>query len=96
MKAFPQSVIKKHYNNRPNVITPLPLDYGYINNSIVYELSTGKGIFGTPLYGVTVVKLVGCSTDAMFDDNKCLHSLVEAEQYIEVLRDKYNTKTIKG
>jgi len=89
MKVFPKFVIKKHYNNRPNVITPLPLDYGYINNGIVYELSTGKGIFDTPLYGVTLVKILGDNTEAMFADNKCLHSLVEAKEYIKELRVQY-------
>lgn len=97
MKVFPQSVVKKHYNNRPNVITPLPLEYGYINNNIVYEISTGKGIFGNPLYGVTLVRLLGSgsNTEAMYDDSKCVYSLDEANVYIETLRKVYNERRDK-
>lgn len=80
-------IIRKHYNKQPNIITPTVIAYGYVAYNIVYELSTGEGLTGNPIYGVTLVKVLpDGTTDDMSDSNKCLHSLEEANEYIAKLK----------
>ena len=39
----------------PNFMTPEPVSYGYIGTQWVYEISTGTGILGEPMWGVSVI-----------------------------------------
>ena len=52
------AVFKRAFNGRMNPMTPQLVAYGKKGN-LLYEISTGRGIRGGPIYGVTVLTLTG-------------------------------------
>ena len=46
-----RKIFNKVYNNQKNCITPTILKYGEINQSLIYELSKGRGIFNNYIFG---------------------------------------------
>jgi len=66
-----------------NLMTPEILGY-YGTKEFAIELSTGTGIFGDRIFGVTV-KVNG---ESDYELNRCLHSKTEAINYINKLLDE--------
>jgi len=66
-----------------NLITPEILGY-YGTKEFAIELSTGIGIFGDRIFGVTVVD----GGEDTCELNRCLHSKTEAVDYINELLDE--------
>ena len=91
MKTYSaREIIKKEYGSSRNFITPKVLGYGKINKNMAYELSSGSGIYGGTIYGVSVVKLIkGGKTQRMHDLSSSFKSKYKAKEYIEYLKIKY-------
>ena len=90
-------ILKMEYGTARNFMTPNVLEIGMIannqNNCIAFELSTGRGIFeGTQLFGVSVVEydLITKKTDRHAVKSECFHSLIDANDYIKILKEKYD------
>ena len=53
-----RAVFARVYNGAPNIMTPTILDYGKRGDHL-FEISTGRGMRGDPIYGVTVLTVTG-------------------------------------
>ena len=53
-----RAVFARVYNGAPNFLTPTILDYGKRGDHL-FEISTGRGMRGDPIYGVTVLTVTG-------------------------------------
>jgi len=80
-EARAADVIFIAYNGQPNLITPKVVRFGWRPDGCAYELSTGEGIFGAPIWGVSVVD--PRHPERRTPRSKCCHSLEEAETYIK-------------
>ena len=68
-----------------NFMTPSVIEYGWVKpNKLAYELSTGKGITGKTLFGVTVN-----NKNEESDMNELYYSKEEAENYIRKLTKEF-------
>ena len=78
-----------------NLMTPEILEYGYARDrALIWELSTGRGIFSERIWGVTVVGRDAAgqpNRNAGKDLSKCCHSLREAREYIASLDEEEET-----
>jgi len=83
-------IFNDEYKNSVNFITPEVIKKDWLIKGVpglVYELSTGEGIFGTdPLYGVTIVKYNSDLSTERSKLSQCCHSLEEAESYIDKIK----------
>lgn len=70
------------FNGNTNFMTPTVIRYGK-QGDFLYELSRGAGLFGKPLFGVTVLDLDGTHRH---DLSESFSTIEEAESYIEVLK----------
>ena len=52
------TIFNAAYNGQRNMMTPNVLDYGKRGQHL-YEISTGRGISGQPIFGVTVLTVEG-------------------------------------
>jgi len=55
MAAQQASKIFKAHVKGVNIMTPHALGHGFIGTRWVYEVTEGTGMFGEPIYGVTVI-----------------------------------------
>lgn len=79
-------IFKKTYGNSANFMTPDLIRYGLLADYVAYELSSGSGLGGSTLYGVTVLRSTyGRKVEKLRDISKCFDSLAEAELYIKKL-----------
>jgi hypothetical protein len=79
----PKQVIKAEYGNSKNFMTPHVLDTGWCGKLRAFELSTGEGFGGTPIYGVSVVQLhADGSTERCYDLSQVFATARVARQYI--------------
>lgn len=76
-----RAVFKRVYNGAPNVLTPTILDYGKRGDHL-FEISTGRGMSGDPIYGVTVLTVRG---DRCRDLSDCFSTHAEALAYAKAL-----------
>lgn len=84
----PRQAFQRVYGQNRNIVTPRVIRYGTIHGSYFYELSTGSGIFGDRIYGVTILRLTADGElEKQHDLNQCVHSETEAETYIKQLRE---------
>jgi hypothetical protein len=69
-----------------NFITPHILEYGWIKKrlSLAYELSTGRSITGSTIFGVTVNNI-----EKSTSMSEVLYSKKEAEDYIDKLKKEF-------
>jgi len=74
-------VVSDAYNGQTNFMTPEVLRYGWLPDGCAYELSTGTGIGGQPIWGVTIVDPKRPQDRPK--RSKCCHSLEEAETHIK-------------
>lgn len=88
MTEFSQDKIKlifDHvYDGNTNFMTGTIERYGKAGKYL-YELSSGMGINGTRIYGLTVLHLDGTKTEGL---NSCFVCLKTAERFIKSLRDE--------
>ena len=79
-----------------NIMTPEILEYGHARRrALIWELSTGRGIYSDRIWGVTVVGRDAAgqpSRDAGKGLSKCCHSLREAREYIVSLDEEEETE----
>ena len=75
--------IRKIFGGKYNWFTPTVIEVKQIGN-LVYELSSGSGIYKTGVFGVTVRDLEGEHVEE--SPSKLCHSREEADMYIKDLR----------
>lgn len=86
-------VIRKEYGNAPNFMTPERLQFGFLREpengySVAYELSSGSGMSGDTIYGVSIVRAYPWGTRRMFNLSACFPSRALAMRAIANGRDK--------
>ena len=69
------------YNGQRNFMTPSVIMYGE-EGSLLWELSTGRGMRDQPIFGVTVLELHGGDVEKRGDLSGCFQSKREALRYI--------------
>lgn len=72
------ALFRRVYNGERNFMTPSLITYGKRGRHL-YEISSGKGISGTPLYGVTVIDIAGNRCPKL---STCFSSLERAQAYV--------------
>jgi len=76
-----RAVFKRAYNGAPNFMTPTVLGYGKRGDHL-FEISTGQGLRGDPIYGVTVLAVTG---ERCPDLSTCVSTYAEARAYAKAL-----------
>ena len=69
------------FKGAPNFMTPDILDYGK-RGVRLFEISTGRGLQGGPIYGVTVITVRG---ERRHDLSQCFGTLADATAYTKSL-----------
>jgi hypothetical protein len=77
-------IFDRTYNGKTNFMTGQIERYGKAGKYL-YELSSGMGINGTRIYGLTVLHLDGSKTEGL---NSCFVCLKTAERFIKSLREE--------
>lgn len=77
--------ISKAYGGARNFVTPEVIDYG-LTNGYAWELSTGRGLYNEPVYGVTVVNVLLGTKE--YDLSKCFMTHQEALAYAATINDE--------
>ena len=72
---------RQQFGDSPNVMTPTVLEHGTTTRHH-WELSTGDGIFGGQLFGVTVLTLDGERTEGL---SQSWSTETEAREFITTL-----------
>lgn len=92
-KLTAAEIIRRQYKGAKNFITPSKLKVGKLNSNVAYELSSGSGIGGGRLYGVTVVSANKYGkTKPQYDLSKPFDNRNEAEAYINRLKNRMMAK----
>ena len=81
----------KVFNGQPNPLTPDVIRYGS-RHKYLYELTTGTGITGQPIFGVTVIHKD--KTEHDHELSEVFQSRQDAETYIHNL-GKYSRAELK-
>jgi hypothetical protein len=82
-----KDIIKGAYGSSKNFMTPNLISYGKISSDVAYELSSGRGLFNSMLYGVSFAKInIDGTYEKVYDLSKSFESLDEAKRYIEKLK----------
>lgn len=85
-----KQIIKREYGESKNIITPEVIRYGKINKNLAYEISSGIGMKGDTIYGVSIVEIdKDGKTTRRTDLSDLFDSIDEVEMYIEVLKEEY-------
>jgi hypothetical protein len=83
-----EEIFNSVYNGQGNFITPDVERFGEVSDDLVYELSSGRGIFNSArIFGVTVLRLVDGEWTKQPDLSNGGFSLAAAEEYIEELKE---------
>jgi hypothetical protein len=77
-------IFDRVYEGKTNFMTGQIERYGKAGKYL-YELSSGMGINGTRIYGLTVLHLDGSKTEGL---NSCFVCLKTAERFIKSLREE--------
>lgn len=81
-----KTIFKRTYGRQGNFMTPNLIRYGLIAPYMAYELSSGEGINGGQLYGVTVLRSkFGKPIEKMRQISQAFGTLAEAEAHINNL-----------
>lgn len=84
-------ILRKEYGDSRNFMTPNKVKVGKIAPNIAFELSSGKGIGDTPLFGVSVASIdEKGNTKREFDLSKSFGSNKNAEKHIIKLKENIN------
>jgi hypothetical protein len=81
-----RELISKGYGGSKNFMTPHVVKVGKISRNQAYEISTGRGIEGQPIYGVSVVRKFKGKVKPVFAKGKLLYSREAAEAYAKSLK----------
>lgn len=96
MMAAPTAewMFDKQYKGARNFMTPDVVSCEKIGRYVAYEVSSGTGWNGTPLYGATVVRLnpVTGDTEPIYDWSKALFSMDEVNEYIKQLKAEFGAE----
>lgn len=86
-------VISTKFNGQPNFMTPNKIEFGWVypkyyldDLNTAYEISSGSGINGETIYGLTLVDynpITGAISDCKKHKSQCFHSLLELRKYLE-------------
>ena len=79
-----KQIINRAYNYQQNIVTPIALKYRKLGQTSAVELSTGRGIFGAPRYGVSVVR----HGQPSHDESTSFDTLYAAREYFQNLTDR--------
>ena len=80
-------ILHAEFGGEPNFMTPSVVGTGLLSDNIAWEISSGSGVFGKTIYGVTVVT-EGGRTSRDFKMSDCFDSHKAASQYIKGLREE--------
>jgi len=83
-----QEIIRRQYKGAKNFMTPYKMKMGKINPNVAFELSTGSGLSGNDLFGVTLVAVnpKTLKTQSLHDKSEAFGNKNEAEAYINKLK----------
>jgi hypothetical protein len=82
----PRQVIKAEYGDSKNFMTPNVVKTGWCGKLRAFELSSGEGIMGGRIYGVSVVQLrEDGTTERCYDLSQVFDSIRAANEYIAEL-----------
>lgn len=92
-----QSTVRKIFNDvfngQGNFMTPTPVKYGSIGDSMVYEVSSGRGLSQETIYGLTFLHRSSSGTWVRegFGEGQggCFRSLLEVEERLDAIREYY-------
>ncbi len=88
-KLTASEIIRRKYKGNKNFMTPHKIKVGKLNPNVAYELSSGSGIGGGTMYGVSVVSANKHGvTKAVYDKSKAFGNRNEATSYIDKLKRK--------
>ena len=92
-EKFARRIINQAYNGHLNVMTPSIYEYGWVNDTMAYEISHGTGIFSQYMVGVTLVSLdEHLNSIKEYDLSSCFSgddlgdTVEEAKNYIKELQ----------
>lgn len=88
----PVDLIIREYGVSRNLMTPEIVRFGWIREGVLaYELSTGTGLDGSRIYGVSVVEYIASTdlTERRVDLSTVLFSRQGADDYIQTLKERY-------
>lgn len=85
MNPDPRTLFIRHFNGRPNPITPIIMNRGEAADGLYFELSRD---YTSSLFGVTVIQYdpEHNKTSNRVDKSRAFESLQEARDYINQLR----------
>jgi len=97
-KLTAQEIIRLEYGNSKNLMTPTVVSYGKIQGIYAYEISKGRGITDTVIYGLSVVKYDPDhkSTERLYEASGCFNSLDEVRAQVKELRKKLAWRAANG
>ncbi|RLB60888.1 MAG: hypothetical protein DRH08_14730 [Deltaproteobacteria bacterium] len=70
-----------------NFVTEEPVAYGWINDDLAYEIATGRGIFGEPVWGVSVRSK--SNPKVSHDASMMVADRGAADEYVALLKEEY-------
>ena len=89
MKLTASQILKRQYKGNKNFMTPNKIKVGKLNSNVVFELSSGRGLSGGMIYGVTIVSVnKSGKTQPQYNLSKSFPSKNEAEAYINRLKNR--------
>ncbi len=89
MALSAREILLRVYGNSRNFMTPKVLATGKISPRMAYELSTGEGISGEPIFGVSIVTVDDAGkTRRETELSDCFPTRELAVRHIEKLREQ--------
>ena len=84
-----REILKIERGDSRNLTTDKIIKNGKINKNTAFELTVENGIYGEPIYCLTIVEIVGENITRMRNDlSDCYMSLSEVEDHIIFLKNK--------
>lgn len=83
---FARAVFKRRFGDNPNLLTPHVIGY-YVKGGLAIELSSGEGIDGKTIYGVTVLSSSNPDDDDLRKNlSGCFPSREKADAHIAQIK----------
>ena len=85
-----REILQHQFKGQPNFMTPTRIKSGKIDAALAYELNSGRGIYDEPIFGISIVEVVGTDpleTRVNTELGELFHSRSQAENHITYLKD---------
>ncbi len=97
MALSAREMLQKEYKDSRNIMTPRVIGIGKVSPRMAYELSTGTGLSGEPIFGVSIVTVDGEEkTRRETELSNCFSSKIQAMRHIEKLREQEKIQSKGG